>query len=224
MGTAEHDDPAGMTRDAWGRLLPQSAPAAGSGCAGGAASAVELPGPPKAPVTWTPEQDAGFARFYRRYAGAFFLFARGELPNRCDAEDAVNSAFSYMLQHWPRLATTENPGAYAWKVLKSKIADQRRAARRFVPVDDAQLLELRDQPPGGDPGTELVNLMALQAVIRSFPERLQEALVLEQLGVPLREVAELMGIKEESARMNLKRARARLKRALEAPSGRGLQW
>ncbi|MFF4323827.1 RNA polymerase sigma factor [Streptomyces sp. NPDC001568] len=224
VGTAEHGDPAGMTRDVWGRLLPQPVPAARNGGAPGEASALdELPLLPEAPAHWTPEQEAAFQRLHRRHSQRFFLFARGKLLNRCDAEDAVHSAFEYMVKHWPRLSETENPGAYAWRVLKSRIADLQRAGRRIIPVDDEQLLAMGKGCPGGDPGTEVVDLMALEGVIQQFPQRLQEALELERLNVPLREVAELMGIKEESAQMNLKRARARLRRELEALNERGQQ-
>lgn len=220
VGTAEHGDPAGVTHDAWGGLLPRPMPdTAASGEVDRSAPAVEMPQLPGAPDHWTPEQEAAFRRFHRDCAEKFLLYAEGKLPNRFDAEDAVHSTFEVVVRIWPRVRAMEYPASYTWRVLKSRIADLYREGSRIGPVDDEQLIAELDRHPGGDPGTELVNLMALQEVIRELPDRQQETLMLDALGIPVEQIAELMGIKEESARMNLKRARARLKRCLGAPGG-----
>lgn len=217
VGTAEHGDPVGMTRDAWGRLLPQPVSGIARSDVG---PAVEMPRLPGAPGHWTPEQEAAFRRFHWDFAERFLLYAEGKLPSRFDAEDAVHSTFEVVVRIWPRVSQMEFPAAYAWRVLKNRIADLYREGSRIGPVDDERLQAELDRYPGGDPGTELVNLMALQEAIRDLPDRQQEALVLDALGLPVEQVAEVMGIKEESARMYLKRARARLKRCLGAPGGR----
>ncbi|MFE5560326.1 RNA polymerase sigma factor [Streptomyces sp. NPDC056544] len=224
VGTAEHGDPAGMTHGPWKRLLPQAVTGlAGTGGARGAAPAVEMPRAPGTPGDWSSDQYAAFRFLHGQLAARFVLFAQARLPNRFDAEDVVHATFEEVMRIWPRVAAMKSPAGYVWRVLKSRIATLQRTGGRIVPVDDERLLAEDDRCAAGDPGTEVVNLMALQEVIRELPERQQEALVLESLGVPLKEVAELMGIKEESAQMNLKRARARLKRYLEAPGGRGLK-
>ncbi|MFD7557418.1 hypothetical protein ACFV9E_23125 [Streptomyces sp. NPDC059835] len=98
VGTAEHGDPVGMTPDAWGQLLPQPLPCtAGKGGVGATASPVEMPRLPEAPG-WTPEQQTAFRRFHRQFAEKFLLYAEGKLPNRCDAEDAVNSTFEVVVR------------------------------------------------------------------------------------------------------------------------------
>ncbi|MGW4506894.1 RNA polymerase sigma factor [Streptomyces sp. NPDC004436] len=179
-----------------------------------------MPPPPGAPDHWTPEQEAAFRRFHQNFAPRFLRYAETKLPNQHDAEDAVHSTFEVVVRDWPRVTGMEHPTSYAWKILKNRIADLHRAHSRIGPVDDERLTAELDRNPGGDPGCEIVNLLALQEAVQDLPDRQQEALFLEALGWSLLEAAELMGIKEESAGMNLKRARARLKRRLEAQNGR----
>ncbi|MGW6570432.1 RNA polymerase sigma factor [Streptomyces sp. NPDC054975] len=221
VGTAEHGDPAGFTRDAWGSLPIQ--PASGVAGVRGDSGSVPVPLPrlQGAPEHWTPEQEEGFRRFHQEYAEKLLLYADGKLPSRFDAEDAVHSTFEVVVRIWPKVMAMEFPAAYAWRVLKNRIADLYRKGSRIEPVDDERLQGALDRHPAGDPGTEVVDLMSLQGEIRELPDRQQEALVLEALGLPIGQVAELMGIKEESARMYLKRARARLKRRLGTHAGRG---
>ncbi|KJY31627.1 sigma-70 family RNA polymerase sigma factor [Streptomyces katrae] len=223
VGTAEHDDPAGATRDTWGRHLshPASEPVGMPHVIrDGSVPLVPVPPQPEAPDHWTPEQVARFQEYHERYAEKFLWYADARLPSRFDAEDAVHSTFEYVVEQWPRVTTMEFPSAYGWTVLRSRIADLHREGSRIGPVDDERLQEEIGQRPVGDHGEEIVNLMSLLEEIRELPERQEQALVLDALGVPVEEMAELMGIKEESARMNLKRAKARLKRRLDAEGWR----
>ncbi|MFB7810775.1 RNA polymerase sigma factor [Streptomyces virginiae] len=193
VDTAEHGDPMGAARDAFGRLTP-------------------MPRLPHAPGYWTATEEEGFRRFHDTFGVMFLSYADRQLRNRFDAEDAVHTTFEVVVKIWPQVMGMEFPASYAWKVLKHRIADLQRDRLRVSPTEDVRLGEELDRDAAA---TDPYGHVSVEDALRRLPERQREAVVLRRLvGMTTAQTAEVMGVKEDSVRIHLKRAKTRLTRIL----------
>ncbi|MEV7442826.1 sigma-70 family RNA polymerase sigma factor [Streptomyces sp. NPDC091204] len=178
-----------------------------------------------APGHWSAREERRFREFHEAFGSKFARYAERQLGNRFDAEDAVHITFEVVVRIWPQVVAMEYPASYAWRVLKNRIADVLRERARVSPVEDDRLAEELDrQVLGTDPAERAAVRLSVEEALRRLPERQREAVVLHRMvGMSTEETAEVMGVKEDSVRIHLKRAKARLTRLLRDDAERRRQ-
>jgi RNA polymerase sigma-70 factor, ECF subfamily len=150
--------------------------------------------------------DSAFERFYTNEAKAVFTAAYLMCRDRRLAEDATQEAFARAFERWDRLEP--QPWAAGW-VMTTALNVARRSLRRRRGLQMAR--EARNPEEAVD----------LWTAVRDLPRRQQEAVVLHyRMGVPVQEIAEILGCKEGTVRTHLARAREALRLILEGvPDG-----
>jgi len=132
---------------------------------------------------------------------AVYLLCR----NRVLAEDATQEAFARALERWARLGTQAWAGGW---VMSTALNVARRGMRRP---------RLLGPVPRSDPDVE--QAVDLWAAVKDLPRRQQEAVVLHyRVGLPVEEIAQVMGCREGTIRTHLARAREVLRAALKGAS------
>jgi len=145
--------------------------------------------------------DSAFERFYMSEAKAVFTAVYLMCRDRELAEDATQEAFARALERWVRLEL--QPWAAGW-VMTTALNVARRTLRRRRAWPIAR--EARNPDEAVD----------LWTAVRRLPRRQQEAVVLHyRMGVPVREIAQILGCREGTVRTQLGRARGALRTLLE---------
>ena len=164
--------------------------------------------------------DDGQAGLYRLYRAPIRAFCAARLGSTELAEDAVQETFTRML------ATDEcalvNPRAWLYAVARNVCADIQRGRRREIldglPDTSPALMYSRDAADEARLAREARNgLLAL----RRLRPRYRAALILREVhGLPVREVAESLGMREGATHTLLSRARNAFARTYAETSGR----
>jgi len=116
------------------------------------------------------------------------------------ATDATAEALAYGWEHWDRLRVMDNPAGYLYRVARTKARKVTRRRPLFLPESAYHL-------PHVEPG--LPNALAAL----SDKQRTVVWLV-HGLDWQRREVAELLGVSEDTVRTHLSRGMGKLQRAL----------
>ncbi|WP_422742419.1 SigE family RNA polymerase sigma factor [Micromonospora sp. WMMD754] len=152
--------------------------------------------------------DREFTEFYlatyRRLVGQLYALT----GNRHDAEELAQEAFSRALVRWAKIREYDLPEAWVRRVAFNLAFSRRRQALRAT----AAMLRLgagrRGQPEDGD-HTAVVD------ALRKVPVRHRQALVLHYLvDLPVRDVAEELGVPENTVKTWLRRGRQQLQDVL----------
>ena len=161
------------------------------------------------------EEDRGrFAKLYTDHKDLMYRVALKLLGNEMDAEDAVHQAFLAVLKHFSKIRKIDAPETRAYLVVitESKAVDVLRERKR---TSDADPEDLACSEYGVLPG----NTGLGDAMLR-LPRRYRDALLLRYLhGYSAAELASLWGIKADSARKTLWRAKQALKEEMEEKTG-----
>ena len=139
---------------------------------------------------------------YDRYGDMLFRMCMVLLRNRQDAEDAVQDTFARWLKKRPEFNGPEHEKAWFLRVASNRCKDKRRSAffRNAVSLDE--LGEYAATPQQSD----------VMERLSSLPPRGRSVLFLHYIeGYSVREVAELLGMKEGAVKTALFRAREKLK-------------
>jgi RNA polymerase sigma-70 factor (ECF subfamily) len=156
------------------------------------------------------------------FAGMVFRIAYSILRHRDDAEDAVQECFLRVIKFRRRLALVRNPKTWLARIAWTTALDRRaaRAARNQnnQPLDEEMLEQLPANSIAMDEalaGRELQQL--LECLVDALPEELRYPLKLSTVNeLNSTEIAEVLGIPENSVRTRLLRARRLLKEKLSA--------
>lgn len=154
------------------------------------------------------------AQVYRRYSREIRLYLLTLSKNEAVAEDLTQETFLKALLSLP----AEHPNVRAWlyTVARNLYFDSRKKDRRIVQD------EIPDREDDVHPGPEDTILAserdrALMRAVSELEERKREIVQLHYLsGVPLKDVAALIGISPENARVLLFRAKKELRSKMEA--------
>ena len=143
---------------------------------------------------------------YPRLVGLLGLWC----GDRGVAEELAQETLARVWQRWGRIKTLNNPAAWAHRVALNlarsywrRRAAEQRARARLGPGSD------EDAPDrAGD--------VTLRAAVSSLPKRKKSALILHYyLDLPFKDVADVMGIPESTAKSLARRAVQDLRRVLE---------
>lgn len=151
---------------------------------------------------------SAFAELIESQKETMYKVARSYLHNDVDAADAISEA---VLTCFEKLNTLRQPQYFrTWltRILIRKCQDMLRDRKRSVSMDEVT-------PVGYDePGHARVEFLSL---LDSLDEKYRTVLLLYYgEGFSVREIAQAMGLKEETVKTRLKRARAGFKLAYQA--------
>ncbi len=147
--------------------------------------------------------DAFFRSEYRQVLGLAYVLA-GSWPA---AEELTMDAFERALRHWPNVAAMDSPGAWVRKLVSNaavsrfrRLGAERRAHAR-LPASETTDMD-SDSSEVWD-------------AVRRLPVRQAQAIALFYVGGYTRkEIADLLGVSDESIKTHLDRARKRLEQEL----------
>jgi RNA polymerase sigma factor (sigma-70 family) len=159
------------------------------------------------------DRDA-FAQLLTALYGRLHRVAQNMLGDIHLAEDATQRAALEMWRNLPRLRDPERFEAWSYRILVNACKAEGRRSKRWLPA--------LSPSPEADPTAEqgfsgVVHRDQLERGFRRLPPNQREVVVLHHyLRLPLREVAEILDIKEGTAHSRLHRAMSTLRAALEA--------
>ena len=150
-----------------------------------------------------------FEEFYRREFPRMVTLAGAVSGSRIAAEDIAQDALFQARQNWDTVSGYEKPGAWLRRVTIQLASKRLRRAR----AEAAALLRLGNTPPPLPPGPEEVETVL--AAIRQLPKQQRAAVVLAYLeDRSVKDVAEILGCAEGTAKAHLFKARTRLAQIL----------
>ncbi len=160
----------------------------------------------------TPEEQEFFRGLYQNHYRALFDYAYQLGIRREAAEDYVQDAFLAALRHIGTLRTLENPRGYLNQILKNVIGYQLRSLRYAISLQ----AKLRDRMEIAreEPYTEVIRPETLfRGAVSDGELELLIRFYLE--GWSQKELAAELGVSEDTCKKRIKRARMRLRNALE---------
>jgi RNA polymerase sigma-70 factor (ECF subfamily) len=156
-----------------------------------------------------------FAGLYRRYYQMLAAHVYRRTGDRHATEDVVADVFLTVLRVLPRYRCTGVPLRYWLLRIATNAANrwarrQRRWRRRSVPADELELAEVRS-PSTADP----IDAEHAQRALLSIAPKYQAVLALYYLeGLPVKDVADILGCRVGTVKSRLARARDALRAAL----------
>jgi len=148
-------------------------------------------------------------------------YARSLAYDPGEADDLTQTTLERALLHWQQFDPQRELLVWLLSIAHNAHLDGRRRAARLQVTDPAELQHSVDEA-GGDPGTDVGLRMDLQAALGRLAPEQREALLLvcvEQLSYA--EVAQVMRTPVGTVMSRVCRARATLRRFLEAPERSG---
>ena len=169
--------------------------------------------------------DAAFAALVERHQSAAFNFAYRYLGDYDEAADAAQNGFVQLFLSLPTLDLDRPIRPWLFRTIRNRAIDSIRQ-RRTVPLsardpeaDDAIASPdamLADPDPLPDALVERADLQQLlSAAIRRLPDRYRDVVALRYTtDMTFGEMADALGVPENTARIHFHRAKALLRRAL----------
>lgn len=146
-----------------------------------------------------------FRREYRQVLGLAFVLC----GDRWVAEELAMEAFETALRHWTRVSALESPGGWVRRVVANASVSR---FRRLAAESRARARLSREPSVVGPDG---IGNAEIWEAVRRLPRRQAQAVALFYLeGYGRREIADTLGISEESVKTHLERARRRLEKEL----------
>lgn len=140
-------------------------------------------------------------------------FARNMLIDHADAEDAVQETYLRLWNKKEQLADHPNVGGFAMQTLKNICIDKLRAQKLNVSLDEIPIGE-----KGKDPYQQTIEnegLGIIKKIIDGLPQLQRLIIELRDVeGYELNEIAEITGSDITAVRVNLSRARKKVREKL----------
>ena len=167
------------------------------------------------------EEERNFLRgLYQNHYRALFDYACHLGIGREAAEDYVQDAFAAAIRHIEDIKTSSSPGRYLKQALKNVIGYRLRSMRYALKLQ--RMLQDGAEQAQDEPYADALQPETLYGGSVSDADlRLLIRFYLE--GWSQRELSQELGISEDACKMRIKRAKERLRSALEAerPPGQG---
>lgn len=152
-----------------------------------------------------------FLAIYDAHAQAVYSYLLSRLGNPAEAQDLTSQSVLTAWEHFPRYRDNGRAGAWLMSIARSKLVDFLRREKRRPE-------EIFFPEPGAGAAVEEAQRMArLQEIIRQLPEPDRELLRLRYTaGMPIAEIAAMLGRSEEAVKKNYQRLLGRLRSRMEA--------
>ena len=169
----------------------------------------------------------------RRHNRMLFRIARSILPSDDEAEDAVQAAYVHAFTAFSAFRGESRIGTWLGRIVLNEAFGRVRRARPTVPIDAltavaaAEVIPFPLSDSSLDPERSMAQRQMrhiLERAIDELPEAFRMVLVARLVeGMSTADTAELLGIRPETVKTRLFRARRLLRSALEHRLGRILQ-
>lgn len=172
----------------------------------------------------TPENISKFESIYTKYEKLLFYVAFDILKNHQSAEDAVNDAFIRIIENLDKIEEIDSPRTKRFVVIivKNICLDMIRKTNRhnesIIDISESQaLFDGADVSQSAqDEFFQQYDMGALKRAFQKLQPEHQMALYYHAvLGESVNKVAELLGVKPETAKKRIYRARKALRTILE---------
>lgn len=154
-----------------------------------------------------------FEVLMRRHNPRVYRVARSIAADEAEAEDIMQEAYVRAFTHIDGFEGRAKFSTWLTRITLNEALGRRRSARPFAEADLEAMKDRSDSPEESIASAQIVAL--LERAVAGLPEHFRVVFVLravEQLSV--REVAEVLGIAEDTVKTRYFRARAALKDAL----------
>jgi RNA polymerase sigma-70 factor (ECF subfamily) len=156
---------------------------------------------------------AAFEHLMRAVGDRLLATARKILRDPDAAEDAVQQTVILAWRHLPRVRDPERFDGWLYKILVSCCYAEARRSRRFA----SRVENLSQEPAAGDDADRRAERDLIERAFRSLTPAHRAIVVLHYfVGLPLTEVAIIVGVKPGTVRSRLHYALASLRAAVEA--------
>ena len=155
---------------------------------------------------------------YRTYGPRLLALCMRYSPDRASAEDLMQDAFIKIFRVIRKFRWEKEGSLYSWlsRVTLNMCFDSMKKRRRIAALlRDGEGLERIQDPPDYEE-TSAIPAERLQAMVEELPEGYRTVFKLHCLeGLSHKEIASMLGIRENSASSNLSRARAILAKKIK---------
>lgn len=181
-------------------------------------------------VRCTLARDAeAFAAIMQRHNQRLYRIARSVLRNSVEAEDAVQEAYVAAFSHLASYRGESTLAAWLSRIVMNEALGRLRrkpAATDFAPLEavpEAEIIQFPSSPPHDDPERTMAQRQILQLVENAtdaLPEVFRVVFVFRVIeGMTVEETADLLGIKAETVKTRLHRARRLVREQLNKQIG-----
>jgi RNA polymerase sigma-70 factor (ECF subfamily) len=140
--------------------------------------------------------------------------AQKMLQNREDAEDVVQETLLRLWNIRQRLANIENPQAFAMQTTKNICIDRLRTSKNTTQIDESFLQPNNETPHLQTERRDMISVV--KQIVETLPELQKMIIRMRDIeGYELSEIAEITATQISAVRMNLSRARKKVKEKFE---------
>ena len=175
----------------------------------------------------TGEQDQRISEAFGLERARLRNFIRRRVPDENDVEDILQDAFYELVEAYRMMKPVEQVSAWLFRVVRNRITDlfrkKRPEAMPEVPASlagDGETLLLEDLLPSPEAGPEEVYarnvlLEEIDAALDELPEEQREVFLMREVsGLAFKEIADAVGVGENTVKSRMRYALAGLKRVL----------
>jgi RNA polymerase sigma-70 factor, ECF subfamily len=157
------------------------------------------------------EQTPGaFEAFFRQHERQIFRYLVRMTGEEQTAHDLTQETFLRAWLHFAKISRYDSPAAWLFRVATNLALSHRR--RRATPAGSPELLGDDDRPGRSDPARQLVERSHIQQTLLELSANQRSALVLREVyGLSCDEIAGVLGISRDAAKVTLFRARERFR-------------
>jgi RNA polymerase sigma-70 factor (ECF subfamily) len=168
---------------------------------------------------------AAFRAIIKTHNQRLYRIARGVVRNDAEAEDIVQEAYVRAFAHLERFRGDASLGTWLSRIVINEALGRLRKRRRTVAMPENPQAEIIQFPlnPSDDPERTMAQRQILQLVERatdSLPDFYRMVFVARVIeGLSIEETSELLGVRPQTVKTRLHRARALLRKALDDQIG-----
>lgn len=140
-----------------------------------------------------------FEELYIRYYQGLMRFVMSYCGNRDMAEDIIQEVFLKLMGIGVRLGLVKNIKSYIYSSAINKCRDFVKGERRSVSLNDA----VKYETIVSDEEKDYIDIEIMNKFIQKLPDRQREILLLRVgSGLQFKEIASILGVSENSAKVN----------------------
>jgi RNA polymerase sigma-70 factor (ECF subfamily) len=171
---------------------------------------------------------SAFAELVRRHQSALYNFALRQLRSTELAEDVVQEAFVRVVQGVHDFKQESRFTTWVYTIVRNLCIDQMRknALRRHASLDESKdregdgptLLDQTADPTAGTDRKATSNELGVRitAAVETLPDEQREVFLMREVSnLPFKEIAQIIGVPENTVKSRMRYALERLKEALD---------